>query len=174
MLVLRGMLAVLCSCCSCAALRGVARRAYPLRAPRTAARQSKFALARAVAGDVEAPAANVEAPVATGTTPVDVFIESTDCFQVVFYANYFKWFEYGLGAPLTAADGVKYRTPATLGDALVVETTPLADGGCEQVIAKADGTPLILAARTSTEAVAVPAPPAEAPEGAVRQHATHV
>ena len=61
---------------------------------------------------------------ATTTTDVKVYIESTDCFKVTFYANYFKWLEYGLGKRLRAVDGMAYRRPAVLGDQLTVHTTP--------------------------------------------------
>ena len=65
---------------------------------------------------------------ATTTTDVKVYIESTDCFKVTFYANYFKWLEYGLGKRLRAVAGMAYRRPAVLGDQLTVHTTPFEDG----------------------------------------------
>ena len=104
-------------------------------------------------------------------TEVEVFIESTDAFQVVFYANYVKFLEYGLGERVFAVDGMKYRQPAVLGDTLVVATT---DDGQQTLSRKSDGASLITTTRTSGSPVAtVPAPPPSAPDGSVRLRARH-
>lgn len=99
---------------------------------------------------------------ATTTTDVQVFIESTDCFKVAFYANYFKWLEYGLGKRVRAIDGMAYRRPAVLGDLLTVNTTPFEDGSINhaQTISR-DGIDIMTVKRASDEEVAprtVPAP----------------
>ena len=98
---------------------------------------------------------------ATTTTDVKVYIESTDCFKVTFYANYFKWLEYGLGKRLRAVDGMAYRRPAVLGDQLTVHTTPFEDGSSNhaQTIER-DGVQLMTVRRTSDEEVTPSAAPA--------------
>ena len=74
--------------------------------------------------------------VARTTMPLNVYIEDTDAYGVVFYANYLKFFERAamaavgaeaIGAArrrspdllfgLHSADGLRYSVPATLGDA---------------------------------------------------------
>ena len=104
---------------------------------------------------------------------MNVFIESTDAFQVVFYANYFKFFEYGLGGErLMQVDGMKYARAAQLGDSLTVSTTAVGGGAFDQAIVRDGDT--VISARTSTVAGAVealgPAPPA----GGARESAAHV
>jgi len=63
-----------------------------------------------------------------------VYIEDTDCFGVVFYANYFKYFQRAAAAAkggklsrrlsLVGATGVRYASPARLGDTVLVATEP--------------------------------------------------
>ena len=76
--------------------------------------------------------------------PLNVYIEDTDTYGVVFYANYLKFFERAavdalgpaaigssLAPPsnllfgLQSADGLRYSVPATLGDACEVSLEPL-------------------------------------------------
>ena len=131
--------------------------------------------AEAAPAPAPAPAEAVPAEaaaVATTTTAVDVFIESTDAFQVVFYANYFKFFEYGLPGRLRAVDGMKYAKPAKLGDSLEVETTTRDDGRFDQRILR--GGDALMTATTSTADVTVAALGAAPPEGGVRAAAVHV
>lgn len=118
------------------------------------------------------PLRRLRANLAT-TTPIDVYIESTDCQQVVFYSNYFKFLEYGLGERLVAADGVKYARAAVLGDALTVETEPRSDGGgFAQRIARG-GETLISAEVTNGGDTVVVAAPAAPPPAASRLTARH-
>jgi len=76
---------------------------------------------------------------------VRVYYEDTDCGGVVYYANYLKYFErarthhlerHGLSVATLLQEGTEfrvtradlaYRSPATYGDILVVETTVSAD-----------------------------------------------
>ena len=75
--------------------------------------------------------------------PVRVYIEDTDAYQVVYHGNYLRFFERaaaatisgttqvgkllrsdGLGFGLLSASGLKYSTPAVLGDACHVDLKP--------------------------------------------------
>ncbi|MDH5700820.1 MAG: YbgC/FadM family acyl-CoA thioesterase, partial [Nitrospirota bacterium] len=76
---------------------------------------------------------------------VRVYYEDTDCGGVVYYANYLKYFErarthyletHGLSIATLVQEGTEfrvtraelaYRSPATYGEILVVETTVAAD-----------------------------------------------
>lgn len=89
-------------------------------------------------------------PPAVKTTKVDVFIESTDAFQVVFYANYFKFFRYGLDEQmLTSVDDMKYKEAAVLGDELEVRTTSQEEEGYfHQSIVRAKDGAVLVEART--------------------------
>ncbi|PJA78770.1 MAG: acyl-CoA thioesterase [Nitrospirae bacterium CG_4_9_14_3_um_filter_51_5] len=76
---------------------------------------------------------------------VRVYYEDTDCGGVVYYANYLKYFErarthyleiHGLSVATLVQEGTEfrvtraelaYRTPATYGETLVIETTVAAD-----------------------------------------------
>lgn len=82
------------------------------------------------------------------TTPLSIYIESTDAFQVVYYANYFKFLQWGVldhynqqqqqqqqqndkdgsvsASPslIRHVTNMKYRKPAVLGDAVDIITTP--------------------------------------------------
>lgn len=53
-----------------------------------------------------------------------VYIEDTDCFGVVFYANYFRFCQRALNAKqegaIVGASEVRYRSAAKLGDDLEV------------------------------------------------------
>ena len=86
--------------------------------------------------------------------PVRVFIEDTDCFGVVYYANYLRYFERaaasmvgteaagaqleeGLAFGLTSAHGLKIAAPARLGDACVVRSTALGIDGASQLAVRA-------------------------------------
>ena len=111
---------------------------------------------------------------ATTTTDVKVYIESTDCFKVTFYANYFKWLEYGLGKRLRAVDGMAYRRPAVLGDQLTVHTTPFEDGSSNhaQTIER-DGVQLMTVRRTSDEEVTRARRRPDLRQGAI-EYAAHV
>jgi acyl-CoA thioester hydrolase len=77
---------------------------------------------------------------------VRIYYEDTDCGGIVYYANYFKYFERarthyleerGLSVPSLLKDGTQfvvahahadYRSPARYGDTLAIETT-LRDSG---------------------------------------------
>ena len=56
-----------------------------------------------------------------------VYIEDTDCFGVVFYANYFRFFQRALNEKrqgfIVGASEVRYRSAAKLGDDLEVSLT---------------------------------------------------
>jgi acyl-CoA thioester hydrolase len=76
---------------------------------------------------------------------VRVYYEDTDCGGVVYYANYLKYFErarthfletHGLSVATLQQEGMEfrvtraelaYRSPATYGETLLVETTVAAD-----------------------------------------------
>ena len=76
---------------------------------------------------------------------VRVYYEDTDCGGIVYYANYLKYFErarthyletHGLSIATLVQEGTEfrvtraelaYRSPATYGEILVVETTVAAD-----------------------------------------------
>jgi len=76
---------------------------------------------------------------------VRIYYEDTDCGGVVYYANYLKYFErarthyletHGLSVATLLEEGTEfrvaraelaYRSPATYGETLVVETTVAAD-----------------------------------------------
>jgi acyl-CoA thioester hydrolase len=76
---------------------------------------------------------------------VRVYYEDTDCGGVVYYANYLKYFErarthyletHGLSVATLLQEGMEfraaraelaYRSPASYGETLVVETTVAAD-----------------------------------------------
>lgn len=80
----------------------------------------------------------VASRVVTQQTRFPVFIESTDCFGVMFYANYFKLFQYGLddfeGGRLSRVDDMKYKDAAVLGDTLEIVTTRTDDGYKQLVV----------------------------------------
>lgn len=90
-------------------------------------------------------------------TPLEIFIENTDAFQVVFYAQYFKFFQWGLhdaigdSARLCGVDDMKFKGAAVLGDACEIVTVQTNDSSFEQSIVR-DGTVLV-SATTTTEAV---------------------
>jgi acyl-CoA thioester hydrolase len=76
---------------------------------------------------------------------IRVYYEDTDCGGIVYYANYLKYFErarthyletHGLSVPILLQEGTEfrvtraelsYRSPATYGEHLVIETTVQAD-----------------------------------------------
>ena len=100
-----------------------------------------------------------ETPETTTTTPVEVYIEATDSFNVVFYANYFKYFQWGLrdaGSKgwLSTVDVMRFKEAAVLGDSLEVLTTPMEDGRFEQSIVRKDGS-LLISAQTGVEEVSL-------------------
>ena len=166
------MIAILAFVACAHALRGPGIRATTTaarcvrRTTTTAARRVRRAAAPSVV-DVARRAA------APSVVEVDVFIESTDCFGVAFYANYFKWLEYGLGERLTAVDGMKYKQPAVLGDAVEVRTTPVDDGsGSEQVIARRRDDAALITVAKAHAGPAEPAAPPSPPAG-VRVESTH-
>lgn len=105
-------------------------------------------------------------------TPLEIFIENTDAFQVVFYAQYFKFFQWGLhdaigaSARLRGVDDMKFKGAAVLGDECEVVTVATGDSSFEQSIVR-DGTVLV-SARTSTRAVVADVDYAYALEHAVR------
>ena len=72
-------------------------------------------------------------------TKFSIYIEDTDCFGVVFYANYFRFFQRALNemtggqSVIVGAKEARYRSAAKLGDVLTVQLW-LEEDSCNQVI----------------------------------------
>jgi len=117
------------------------------------------------------------APPHVHSLPLSIYIEDTDCFDVCFYANYLKFWEraavamlgapnigkllhdderqlsrFGLSFGLQSAHGLKYSTPARLGDECEAKLVPLgidADGrlaASAELVRMSDDTVLCSAA----------------------------
>ena len=81
-------------------------------------------------------------------TKFSIYIEDTDCFGVVFYANYFRFFQRALNemtggqSVIVGAKEARYRSAAKLGDVLTVQLW-LEEDSCQDLssVAKAGRQP---------------------------------
>lgn len=83
-----------------------------------------------------------------------MYIEDTDCFGVVFYANYFRFFQRALNelhdlqgkenrAVIVGVTQARYRSAAKLGDVLTVQLW-LEEASCLQISWKSSHPPNIM------------------------------
>ena len=77
-------------------------------------------------------------------TKFSIYIEDTDCFGVVFYANYFRFFQRALNemtggqSVIVGAKEARYRSAAKLGDVLTVQLW-LEEDSCQDLSSVAKG-----------------------------------
>mmetsp|Transcript_18464 Transcript_18464/g.27807 ORF Transcript_18464/g.27807 Transcript_18464/m.27807 type:complete len:286 (-) Transcript_18464:4287-5144(-) len=86
---------------------------------------------------------------------IRVYIEDTDAFNVVFYANYFRYLEYALlqlsestGPMLLYLDEARFKVPARLGDELEVTTITNDEHGYLHTISRLSDQAVVLTAKT--------------------------